>query len=120
MNWLLVLISVVSTTFGDLLSAKGMALGGEINDFGPRGIGRLLRYVVTHRLVVIGMVCNAIAFISFVALLSIADVTFAVPAMALSYILKTALAKWYLGEHITPRRWAGAVLVAIGVVLIIL
>jgi drug/metabolite transporter (DMT)-like permease len=119
MNWVLVVISVVSTTVGDLLSAKGMALGGEINDFRPRGIARLLRYVVTHRLVVIGMIGNAVAFFSFLALLSIADLTFAVPAMALSYILKTALAKWYLGEYITLRRWAGAVLVAIGVALII-
>jgi bacterial/archaeal transporter family protein len=120
MNWVLVVISVVSGTVGDLLSAKGMALGGEIKDFGPRGIVRLLRYIVTHPLVVIGMASNAVAFFSFLALLSIADVTFAVPALALSYILKTALAKWYLGEYITTQRWAGAVLVAIGVVLIIL
>jgi len=119
-NWVLVVISVVSGTVGDLLSAKGMALGGEINDFGPIGIAHLLRYVVTHRLVVIGMVSNAVSFFSLLALLSIADVTFAVPATALGYILKTALAKWYLGEYVTRKRWAGAALVAIGVVLIIL
>jgi bacterial/archaeal transporter family protein len=120
MNWVLVVISVVSGTVGDLFSAKGMALGGEINDFGPRGLARLLRYVVTHPLVIIGMLSNAIAFFSFLALLSIADVTFAVPALALSYIFKTVLAKLYLGEYVTPRRWAGAALVAIGVVLTVI
>lgn len=118
MRWVWLMVSVLSGTVGDLVSAKGMVEHGEVEHFGPARIGCLLRYIVTHRLLLMGIGFNAISFFSFLALLSVAEVSFAVPATALSYILKTALAGWYLGEHVNVRRWMGAVLVAVGVVLI--
>jgi bacterial/archaeal transporter family protein len=118
MTWVWLAVSVISGTIGDLLSAKGMAVHGEIQDFGPRGIAQILRYIATHRLVIAGIGINAISFFSFLALLSVADLTFAVPATALSYILKTILAGRFLGESVLGQRWAGAVLVIVGIVLI--
>jgi drug/metabolite transporter (DMT)-like permease len=105
---------------GDLVSAKGMVAHGEIEHFGPRRIALLLRYIATHRLIIIGIVFNAISFFSFLALLSVAELSFAVPVTAVGYILKTALSQWYLGEHVSARRWLGAACVAIGVYLIAL
>ena len=118
MRWVWVAVTVISGTAGDLLSAKGMTLRGELHHFKPRDIARLLRYITTHYLVVLGIASNAVAFFSFVALLSVADVSFAVPATGLSYLLKIALARWFLRERLTWRRWAGAALVMIGTVLI--
>jgi uncharacterized membrane protein len=51
-------------------------------------------------------------------LLSVADVSFAVPATAASFVLETAMAKVILKEHIGARRWVGASLVACGVALL--
>jgi bacterial/archaeal transporter family protein len=118
MTWLWLAVSVISGTIGDLLSAKGMAIHGEIQDFGPRGIAQVLRYITTHRLVVAGIAINAVSFFSFLALLSVADLTFAVPATAISYILKTLLAGRYLGECVFAHRGVAAVLVVVGIVLI--
>ena len=118
MTWAYLLINITAGTIGDLLTAKGMSMGGELNDFGPRGIAHLLRYIFTYRLVLIGTISNAICFCSFMALLSVADVSLVVPATASSYVLKAILAKWYLGENVTWRRWAGASLVTLGVALI--
>lgn len=118
MRWMWVFITVGSSTAGDLLSAKGMTLHGEIEDFGPKGMAQVIRYIVTHKLVVIGIVCNAVSFLSFVALLSTSELSFAVPATALSYIFKTVLARWYLQEQIDWRRWAGILLITFGVILI--
>ncbi len=118
MRWVWVFVTVVAGTFGDLLNAKGMAVHGEIEDLGPRGLGRTLRYIVTHRQVVTGMGFDAISFLGMLALLATTDLAFAVPVTAISNILKTALARWYLGEHVTWRRWAGAVLVGLGIILI--
>jgi drug/metabolite transporter (DMT)-like permease len=120
MKWVWLAITVLSSTVGDLMSAKGMVAHGEIEHFGAERTARLLRYIVTHRLVLGGIGFNAISFFSFLALLSVVEVSFAVPATALAYILKTALAGWYLGEHVNLRRWIGAVLVAAGLVLIAL
>jgi drug/metabolite transporter (DMT)-like permease len=119
MRWLFVFATVVSSTIGDVLSAKAMVSGGEIDDFSPRGIARIFRYIFTHRLLIIGIVCNAVAFFTFLALLSVAELSFAVPATALAYILKTVLARSYLGECVTWRRWAGVVLVGVGVILLV-
>ncbi len=118
MTWLWVLVSVLSGTLGDVLGAKGMSERGEMVDFGPQGIARVVHYIVTHRIVLAGIVCNAISFGSFLAVLSMAPLSFAVPATALNYILKTLLAKWYLCEQVSWHRWAGVVLVAIGIVMI--
>jgi transporter family protein len=117
-RWVWVAITVISGTLGDLLSARGMTLRGEVEKFKPRDIAYLLRYIMTHRLVVLGIACNAIAFVSFIALLSVAELSFAVPATGLGYLVKVAFAKFYLGERVTWHRWAGAALVMVGTVLI--
>jgi uncharacterized membrane protein len=117
-KWLWLAVTVLSGTAGDLVSAKGMAAHGEVEHFGPERLARLMRYIFTHRLILAGIVANAVSFFSFMALLSMADLSFAVPATAAGYILKTALAEWYLGERVTARRWTGAILVALGVFLI--
>jgi drug/metabolite transporter (DMT)-like permease len=117
-KWVWVAVVAVSGTIGDVLCARGMAMHGELRDLRPTGIGRILRYMVTHRVVLAGIAGDAIAFFAFLALLSMTPLDFAVPATALSYVFKTAMARWYLRERVTWRRWAGAVLVAIGIVLI--
>ncbi len=119
MRWIFVVLTVLAGTVGDVFSAKGMASGGELRDFGPAGIARILRYIVSERYVIIGIIGNAVAFGSFLALLSVSELSFAVPATSLAYIMKVGIAKWYLHERVTWHRWAGAVLVAIGVTMIV-
>ena len=118
MRWVWVMVTVLGGTLGDLMTAKGMAMHGEIEDMGPQGLARIVRYMATHKLVLGGMGAEAVSFIGMMALLATTELAFAVPVTALSNILKTALAHWYLGEKVTWKRWAGAILVGIGIVLI--
>ncbi len=118
MRWLWVAVVVIAGTAGDVFSAKGMAERGEIDDFHPGALARVLRYIATHPLVMTGIVTNAVSFVAFLALLSIAPLSFAVPATALSYILKTLLAEFYLHEHVDRSRWIGVALVASGIILV--
>ncbi len=117
MRWLWLTISVVAGTFGDLLTAKGMSEHG-IEDFGVGGLRMVLLHIGTHPVVLLGILFDAISFFSLMALLSVSEISFAVPASASSYIVKTALAGWYLGERVTMRRWWGAICVTAGIVLI--
>lgn len=118
MKWLFVFACVLSSTLGDTLSAKGMAT--EEDGTGPvlRDLRRVPRYIVTQRLVLAGIACNAVSFASFLALLSVASLSFAVPATAIGYILKTALAEFYLQEDVGWQRWTGVVFVALGTYLL--
>ncbi len=118
MRWVWVLAVVLTSTAGDVFSAKGMSERGEIEDFRPRGLARVVHYIVTHPMVLAGIICNAISFGAFLALLSVAQLSFAVPATASSYILKTLLAEFYLRERVDRRRWIGVALVSAGIILI--
>ena len=118
MKWLLILVIVACNAAGDLLDAAGMKRHGEVVDFGPRALARLIASLIHNRFVIGGMCAMAIAFVAQISLLSITDLSFAVPASASSYFVETLLAKMLLGEHISRIRWTGAILVAMGVALL--
>ena len=118
MKWALVALVVVCTGVGEVLITHGMKQGGEINDFRPpawlRSIGRALQ----NGWVLLAVAAMAVSFFSFLALLSTADLSFAVPATAPSYVVETLGARLFLRERVNRRRWAGTVLVMAGVALI--
>jgi drug/metabolite transporter (DMT)-like permease len=118
MKWLLVAIIVGCTTVGEVLQAKGMREHGEIHDFRPGALRQVFGAIARNRMIVGSVIAMAISFFTFMTLLSVAEVSFAVPATAASYVLETAMAKLILKEHISGRRWAGASLVACGVALL--
>ena len=111
MRWLLVAAIVASTTAGDLLQSFEMKRHKRSSL--AQTVGFLKR-----PLLMMSIACMAISFFSFAALLRRADLSFAVPATAASFVLETVLAKWILKERIDQRRWAGAMLVAGGVALL--
>ena len=118
MTWFLVSLVVVATACGDLFQTLGMRRHGEIHDFRPGALGRMLAAVFRSRWMVASVGCFTVSFFGFLALVSVADVSFAVPSTAAAYALETLLAKLVLRETIGPHRWAGAALVTLGVVLI--
>ena len=118
MKWVWVLLVVLTSTAGDVFSAKGMSEREEVQDFRPRGLTRVLHYIGTHPMVLGGIVSNAFSFAAFLGLLSAAPLSFAVPATASGYILKTLLAEFYLHERVDKRRWMGVAFVSAGIILI--
>ena len=118
MKWLLVLLIVACNTVGDLLNAHGMRRHGEVHEFHPSALGRLAASLARNRFVLGGMVAMALAFYALLPLLSLADLSFAVPATSASYLFETILAKMLLKEDVRWERWLGACLVACGVGLL--
>ncbi len=118
MKWLLVLILVTSTTVGDVARAYGMKKHGEVREFHPGAIGNALRALVRNKWVILSTCAMAVSFFSFIRLVSIAPLSFAVPVSAATLIPETILARVFLRERVDWRRWAGAALIALGVVLI--
>ncbi|HJT53977.1 MAG TPA: hypothetical protein VJ848_09020 [Candidatus Angelobacter sp.] len=118
MKWILVGIIAVCNTAGDVLNTAGMKRQGELEDFRPRSIARMVLGILRNPFVLLGIGALAVSFFALLSLLSIANVSFAVPATAVSYVLETFLAKHVLGEDVGKRRWAAATLVACGVFLL--
>ena len=118
MKWILVLLMVAATTVGEVLQAAGMRRHGEIHDFRPTAIGRALSLMARNRFVIGSIVAMAVSFFAFMKLLSMTDLSFAVPVSAVTYVMETVLAKYVLKEHVNGLRWAGALLVVFGVTLV--
>lgn len=117
MKWLLVFLMVVATVLSDLLQSYEMKRAGE-QSVGARGLLRLLRMIARRRFLILAILCMAVSFFSFMALVQTEPLSFAVPASATSFILETALAKLVLKENVGVKRAAGALIVLAGVVLI--
>jgi uncharacterized membrane protein len=116
--WVLLAIIVGSTAMGDLLQSLEMKRHGEIQDFGARGLARVIRTLAVKKYLILAVLFMAVSFFAFMTLVETADLSFAVPASAASLVLETFLARLVLHEHVDMKRWMGAALVACGVWLL--
>ena len=119
MKWIMVGIIVGSTVLADLLQSFEMKRNVvAVEDLRPGRIGRLLGGLAQRGPLILAVCFMAISFFAFMKLLSIADLSFAVPVTAASVVLETVLARLLLKERVNPLRWAGAFCVACGVALL--
>ena len=118
MKWVVIGIMTAATTIGEVLQAKGMRHHGEIHDFRPSALGRALAAVARNRYVIGGFAAMAVSFFAFMKLLTLTELSFAVPVSAVTYVAETILAKYFLKEQVNWLRWTGASLVICGVVLV--
>ena len=105
--------------FGDLFKARAMRIQGSPQSFDGRSLSRYVGDAFRSAWFLLSLVAYTASFFGFMALLSIRDVSFVVPATAVGYALETLLARWFLREQVSVRRWAGAALVVAGVCLIV-
>jgi drug/metabolite transporter (DMT)-like permease len=114
------LLIMVAGTAGELCMARAMRTVGEVTDFRPRALlgvaGRALSVVWTW----IGVGLMTLAFFSLLAVLAIENVSFVVPVTACSYAVGALGGRVFLHERVTRMRWAGVLLVCLGVTLVLL
>jgi drug/metabolite transporter (DMT)-like permease len=118
MKWALIGVIVAATTAGELMQALGMRRHGEIGDFRPSALGRAAAILARNGFVIASVGAMAVSFFAYMGLLTLADLSFAVPATAITYVFETVLAKYVLKERVNWLRWAGASLVICGVALV--
>lgn len=114
MKWALVFGIVGATIVCDYLQSSAMKEHGEIQSASPGAFARLFGQ---WRLA-LSIVFMAGSFFCFTQLLAVADLSFAVPATAMTIPAETVMASVLLREKVGARRWAGACLVAAGVALL--
>jgi drug/metabolite transporter (DMT)-like permease len=112
------LIAVIAGTIGDLLLASGMKQLGDLSAMNLRGILNVSLQALTSPKLVAGTAMLAVFFFLWLAVLSWEDLSVALPMQALNYVLVAFLSQYFLHEVVSPLRWAGTVLVAIGVIMI--
>jgi drug/metabolite transporter (DMT)-like permease len=115
---LLLFLVVASGTGGEICVTRAMKSVGEVTDFRPLALLRVLLNAMKVSWMWMGISMMALAFFSLLAVLSIENVSFVVPVTALNYAAGALGGKLFLGERVTSRRWAGVLIVCIGVTLV--
>ena len=115
---LLLFVVVVSGTGGEIFVTRAMKRVGEVTDFRPLALARVILQAMRVSWMWLGLSMMTLAFFSLLAVLSIENVSFVVPVTALNYAAGALGGKFFLRERVTPRRWAGVLLVCVGVTLV--
>ena len=118
-GWLAILAIVISSSAGDVLLSRGMKQIGDLGKVRRKhGFNFVMMQILRNRYFLIGVACMAISFYSLLYGLSWNEVSLIGPAAAsLTFVANAVAAKMFLHERVDRRRWAAALFVAAGVVL---
>jgi drug/metabolite transporter (DMT)-like permease len=113
-KYLVLLSIIVSGSIGDTFLARGM------KDVGAIDIHHLAHVfsALANPWVIFGIVFLLVFMSSYMTALSFADLTYVLPATAIGYVFMALLSRFWLHEHVSPLRWAGIVLITVGVGLV--
>jgi drug/metabolite transporter (DMT)-like permease len=112
------IIASAATAGGQILIRRGMQDIGSLENYAPLALVSYFGGALMNPYVIGGTILNGVFYFLLIASLSWADVTVALPFTALEYGFAAVLAITILQEVVPPLRWAGIVLVIVGVVLI--
>ena len=113
-------IATAAAAVGQIFVRQGMQQVGSLESYAPVALMGYLGQALSNPYVVIGTALNAVFYVLFLASLSWADVTVVLPMTALEFGMAAILAVIILREAVPTLRWAGIVLVILGVLLITL
>lgn len=114
-------LAVVAGTVGDLLLSIGMKQVGRVVPLEvPRTLVPFVALMARTPSVIIGTLCLATFFLLWTSALSWADLSLVLPLTAGNFVLTVILAKLVLHEEITLLRWAGTIVISLGIVLVVM
>jgi drug/metabolite transporter (DMT)-like permease len=111
---------VLCGTGGELCVSRAMKSVGEASGFHPAEILRVVVRALREPWMIAGVTMMALAFFALLGALSAYSVSFVVPVTALDYVAAALGSVFFLHERLSPQRWAGVALVALGVSLVFL
>jgi drug/metabolite transporter (DMT)-like permease len=110
---ILVLVVIVTNVLGNVSLSHGMHQVGRIVSASPLDYVRAFANPWT----MLGVAILIIWMLTDLALLSRADLSFVLPVTASAYVLVAITGHFLLHDHISWERWAGIVLITLGVIL---
>lgn len=111
LRYFLLLVIVLGSTFGDVYIAKGMKQLGAITVSRWRD----LLFAPLNPWVALGVVLLMSFYISYLASLSWADLSYIMPATTMGYVLTALMAHFMLHERVSLTRWIGIFMISFGV-----
>ncbi len=113
-TFLLAFAVILFNAVGNLCLAWGMKHLGESMGWNPLGYIR----AIVNPFVASGIALLILWLFTRMALMSWADLSFALPLTAVGYVLAAILGKLFLDEAVSPKHWVGTLLIFAGAALV--
>jgi uncharacterized membrane protein len=114
-TYLVILWMVVFGPLGNVLLSKGMKQVGRVAVGSPAELIHLAAQVFTSGAIWLGIVSLISFFLAYMLVLSWADYSYVQPASSIAYAVVALLGHFALNEVVTPTRWAGVLVICVGV-----
>jgi drug/metabolite transporter (DMT)-like permease len=115
---LLILFSISIAVAGQILLKIGINRIGMVNFGSLYALKQLFFGVIKSPMVISGLFLYVISAAIWLVVLSAVDLSFAYPFIGFTYVMVLVLSKFILKEDVNPIRWAGALIITIGVIVI--
>ena len=111
-------IAICAQTIGDVCLTMGMKSVGEVDTLDPIALFNTGLQIFTTPMIWLGILLLGVFFGLYLAALSWADLSFVLPITAFGYTLNAFMSWRLLGEHVSPARWIGTIIICVGVAVV--
>lgn len=108
-------LTVLAGSLGHVLLSRGMRIMGPLESYQFLTLWNYFFVVLQNPWIIAGVLVEILYFLLWILVLSLAEVSFAVPMSALEYFFVTFMAIFFLNEEVNWNRWVGLVLICVGV-----
>jgi drug/metabolite transporter (DMT)-like permease len=110
----LIVLNDVGDSIAQLFLKKGF-IGGGMSSVHLSNIGEFVSRNISSPWVWLGLFIYVMNFFIWIIVLYRVDLSVAMPVGSTSYIIIPVLAVLFLGEHVSLLRWAGTIMIAVGI-----
>jgi len=111
-------IAICSQSLGEVYLTRGMKAIGEVDTLNLAILLQTGIEVFSTPYIWLGIFLLLIFFGLFLSALSWADLSYVLPMTAFYYVINALLSWQLLGEHISPVRWFGTMMICVGVAVV--
>jgi drug/metabolite transporter (DMT)-like permease len=117
-TFFMILIMVIAGPLGKVLLGKGMQSIGPSTVSSFADLAHVSARVAATSAIWLGVALQLLFFVAYLLVLSWADYSFVQPASSMAYGFVALLSVLVLGEGVSPQRWAGIVIICLGVFIV--
>lgn len=115
---IILLIGLTFESIGVVMLKKGMGKIGDMKKVSVSEVTRMVKAGATNGSILLGVFFEALFFVTLLVLMSRNDISLLWPLTGLSFVFATFAAIIFLGEKVSPMRWAGVAMIVAGAILI--
>jgi drug/metabolite transporter (DMT)-like permease len=111
-------IAICSQSLGDVCLTRGMKAIGEVDTTNLTILFQTGIEIFTTPYIWLGIFLLIIFFGLYLSALSWSDLSYVLPVTAFGYVLNALMSWQLLGEHVSPVRWFGTLMICVGVAVV--